>query len=124
MPDLRMDIVGFALADEQDKQDMQRAAAKGGGRFFDAQDRAALSNAIEESLAMPFEVFDSHDAPIADGLTGESGEALYKGNYTVAVHTASGDVTVRDVTIAEEKTTTVYLSREANGIGFRVEAAR
>jgi hypothetical protein len=61
---------------------------------------------------------------VEDGLTGESGEALYKGNYTVAVHTASGDVTVRDVTIAEEKTTTVYLSREANGIGFRVEAAR
>ncbi|MDH5622400.1 MAG: VWA domain-containing protein [Gammaproteobacteria bacterium] len=124
MPDLRVDIVGFALADEQDKKDMERAAERGGGRFFDAQDRSALSSAIEESLAMPFDVFDSRDTSIAAGLTGAQGQKLYEGNYTVAVHTASGDVTVRDVAIREEKTTTVYLSREGDGIRFRTEEAK
>ncbi|MCJ7839218.1 MAG: VWA domain-containing protein, partial [Burkholderiales bacterium] len=122
--DVRVDIVGFALADAKDKSDMESAAAQGAGRFFDAQDRSALSAAIEESLAMPFDVFDSRDTSIAQGLTGLQGQGLYEGNYTVAVHTASGDVTVRDVAIQQEKITTVYLSREGDGIRFRTEEAQ
>jgi len=122
--DVRIDIVGFALADAKDKRDMETAAAKGGGRFFDAQDRGALASAIAESLAMPFEVFDSREQSTAKGLTGQQGAALYQGNYSVIVRTASGDVTVRDVAIQEKKVTTIHLAREGDAIRFRTAAAQ
>lgn len=114
--DVRVDVVGFALADAADKVDMLRVAEQGKGRFFDAQDATALSAAILESLAMPIEVLDSRDQTIAKGLTGQQGQSLYQGNYTVVIHTAKGDVTVRDVAVREKQTTTITLSREGDGI--------
>jgi len=120
--DARIDIVGFALADKKDKADMDKVAGKSGGRFFDAQNRDALASAISESLAMPFEVLDGHDQKAAEGLTGQPLNSLYQGNYTVIVHTAKGDVTVRDVPLTETRTTQVILSREGDRIGYKVEA--
>ena len=48
---------------------------------------------------------------------------LFPGNYTVIVHTAKGDVTVRDVILAEARTTKVILSREEGQIKTRIGAA-
>jgi len=121
--DARIDIVGFALSDKKDKADMDKVAGKSGGRFFDAQNREALANAISESLAMPFEVLDGRDKQVGEGLTGQGTKALYQGNYTVIVHTAKGDVTVRDVALTESKTTRVILSREGDRISYKVEAS-
>jgi Mg-chelatase subunit ChlD len=120
--DVRLDIVGFALVDKKDKEDMIRVAASSGGRFFDAQNRDALSQAIDEALAMPFEVVDGRENKVGDGLTGQGANALYQGAYTVVVHTAKGDVTVRDVPVTEGRTTRVILSREGERIGYRVES--
>jgi Mg-chelatase subunit ChlD len=120
--DARIDIVGFALADKKDKEDMGKVAGKSGGRFFDAQNRKALAEAINESLAMPFEVLDGREQKVAEGLTGQDTKPLYQGNYTVIVHTANGDVTVRDVSLAEARTTNVILSRDGGRISYRVEA--
>jgi Mg-chelatase subunit ChlD len=120
--DARIDIVGFALADKKDKQDMSRVAETAGGRFFDAQNRDALASAIAESLAMPFDVLDSKETKVGDGLTGQSPYELYQGNYTVIVHTAKGDVTVRDVPLQEKAMTTVFLAREGDGIRVRIAA--
>lgn len=122
--DVRVDIVGFALADAKDKRDMEAAAARGGGRFFDAQDRGALANAIAEALAMPFEVFDGRERSIAKGLTGQQGATLYQGNYSVVVRTATGDLTVRDVAVQEGKITTIRLAREGDAIRFHTAEAK
>jgi hypothetical protein len=120
--DVRLDIVGFALVDKKDKEDMTRVAAKSGGRFFDAQNRDALAHAINEALAMPFEVIDGRENKVGAGLTGQGANALYQGVYTVIVHAAKGDVTVRDVPMMEGRTTRVILSREGERIGYRVES--
>ncbi|HXH72088.1 MAG TPA: VWA domain-containing protein [Mariprofundaceae bacterium] len=120
--DARIDIVGFALTDKKDKADMDKVAGKSGGRFFDAQNREALANAINEALAMPFEVLDGRENRVGEGLTGQGTQNLYQGNYTVIVHTAKGDVTVRDVPLTEGSTTKVILSRSDNRISYRVEA--
>jgi len=122
--DVRVDIVGFALAEQKVKEDMRRAAAAGGGRFFDAQNRDALAAAIRNTLAMPFEVLDGRDRPVATGLTGENPAELYQGDYSVIVRTAKGDVTVRDVRIAEGQSTDVLLAREEDGIRVSVSAPR
>ncbi|MDD5759452.1 MAG: VWA domain-containing protein, partial [Desulfobulbaceae bacterium] len=119
--DARIDIVGFALTDQKDKDDMAKVAKIAGGRFFDAQNRAALASSIGESLAMPFVVTDSRDRQVSEGLTGQSPNALYQGNYSVIVHTAKGDVTVRDVKIMEGKPTKIMLSREGDEIKTSIE---
>lgn len=120
--DVRVDIVGFALAEEKVKEDMLRAAEAGGGRFFDAQDRDALAAAIRKTLAMPFEVLDGRGRQAATGLTDQEGMDLYQGDYSVIAHTAKGDVTVRDVRIVEGKATEVVLARDEDGIRVRVSA--
>jgi len=120
--DARVDIVGFALADRKDKEDMQKVAGKSGGRFFDAQNREALADAIGEALAMPFEVLDSREQKVAEGLTGQQAQTLFPGKYTIIVHTATGDVTVRDVILTETRTTKVILSREEGQIKIRIGA--
>lgn len=120
--DVRIDIVGFALAEERVKEDMRRAAAAGGGRFLDAQDRAALAAAIRRTLAMPFEELDGRDRQIATGLTEQEALGRYQADYSVIVRTAKGDVTVRDVTIAEGQSTEVLLAREEDGMRASVSA--
>ncbi len=122
--DVQLDIVGFALAEEKVKQDMQRAAEAGGGRFFDAQDRAALANAIRKTLAMPFEVLDSRSRQTAIGLTDQEAMSLYQGDYSVIVRTARGDVTVRDVPVKEGQATLVLLARDDNGMTVSIDGPR
>lgn len=119
----RIDIVGFALTDQKDKDDMTQVAKIAGGRFFDAQNRADLAASIAESLAMPFEVTDSRGRQVSEGLTGQSPNALYPGNYSVIVHAAQGDVTVRDVKIMEGLPTKLILSREGDEIKTRIEGS-
>ena len=120
--DVRVDIVGFALAEEKVKEDMQRAAEAGGGRFFDAQDRDALAAAIRKTLAMPFEVLDGRGGQAATGLTDQEAMNLYQGDYSVIVRTAKGDVTVRDVRVVEGRLSEVVLAREDDGIRVRVSS--
>jgi len=85
------------------------------------ENRDALAPAINEALAMPFEVVDGRETKVGDGLTGQEASALYQGAYTVVVHTAKGDVTVRDVPVTEGRTTRVILSREGERISYRIE---
>ena len=119
--DARIDIVGFALTDKKDKADMDKVAGKSGGRFFDAQNREGLANSIGKALAMPFEVLDGRDKKAGEGLTGQGAQTLYQGSYTVIVHTANGNVTVRDVSLTEGHTTKIVLARDGERISYRVE---
>ena len=119
--DARIDIVGFALADAADKAEIARVAQTAGGRFHDAQNRDTLASSIAAALAMPFDVLDSRGRKLEIGLTGQPIEALYQGNYSVVVHTARGDVTVRDVRIDEGAGRHIVLFREADSIRSRVE---
>ena len=114
----------FALAEEKVKEDMQRAAAAGGGRFFDAQDRDALADAIRKSLAMPFEVLDGRGRQVAMSLTDQEELSLYQGDYSVIVRTAKGDVTVRDVPVKEGLATRVLLARDDKGMTVAVDGPR
>ena len=68
---VRLNIVGFALADAQTKDEMQRVAALTGGRFIDAADAQTLTGAIEQSLAVPYDVVDASGNTIASGRVGE-----------------------------------------------------
>jgi Ca-activated chloride channel family protein len=83
--DTTVNIVGFALKDEQLKQDMAAWAAAGGGVFADAQDQSGLSAAIAETLRAPFRVYDETGAIVGEGIVGSDAIPVPMGTYRVEV---------------------------------------
>jgi hypothetical protein len=90
--DVRLDIAGFALPDEKTRLQMQQAAKAGGGQFFDTDNGEALSKAIDQALASPFDVIDINDQVVASGLVGKAPLSLSPGQYKIVAHTARGDI--------------------------------
>ncbi|HLE77623.1 MAG TPA: hypothetical protein VJA65_04340 [bacterium] len=71
-----------------------------GGRFFDASNAKALTRAIQESLAVPYEVQDFAGEVVARGTTGQAAASVPEGVYTIVVRAAGTPITVRDVRVA------------------------
>jgi len=117
---LRFNVVGFALGDETVKEDLRGAASAGGGYFFDAQNRQGLQDALQQALAIPYDILDADGAIVASGLIDGSRLAVPQGVYTVAIRTASGDVTVRDVRVVLDRTTNVELKKEGETVGINI----
>jgi Mg-chelatase subunit ChlD/surface antigen len=115
--DLRLNVVGFALADEEVKLDMRETAALSGGRFFDAQDGDGLQAALEQALAAPFDVIDASDTVVASGITGQSSVAVPEGVYTVVVQATGEPITIPEVRVAYDRYTKVELKKEGREIG-------
>jgi Mg-chelatase subunit ChlD len=114
---VRVDVVGFALADAETKADMLEVAAITGGRFYDAQDRAELLAALRKAMALPFEVFDGEGQAVATGTTGEGGIQLMEGVYTVKVQSLGGALKVfEDVRIGADQYTRLELHLERGGV--------
>ena len=61
--DLRLNIVGFALGDAALEWLFEVWAELGGGQYFAENDAAALSQALEEALSIPFSVFVTTTSP-------------------------------------------------------------
>jgi hypothetical protein len=116
-----VNIVGFALADEATKWEVQRVAELSGGRFFDATDAKALRGAIEQALAVPYDVLDAAGTKLVGaGRVGQGAISLPEGTYTVTVHTGGTPLTIQSVTVAPSKSTTVELERQGQGIDARI----
>jgi len=118
---VRLNIVGFALADAATKRDMDRAAKLTGGKFFDAANAKALTQAIEQSLAVPYEVLDASGARVGGGVTGQDRTALPEGVYTVVVRAAGSPITINNVRIAQRAFTKVVLKKEGQEVGVQVQ---
>jgi hypothetical protein len=118
--DVRVNVVGFALAEETVKLEMQRVAELTGGRFFDAQDAEGLRDAIEESLAVPYDILDADGERVAGGLTGRASAEVPEGIYRVAVRTAGDPVIVEDVPIQAGEPTRIEIKKEGEEVGVRV----
>jgi hypothetical protein len=106
--DIRVNVVGFGLAEESTKRDMEKVAQITGGTFFDAQDRQTLLKALQSPLSIPFEVFDSSGKRIADGTVGETIE-LPVGEYAVRAQVGTLQAEVSSVYIQNKKLREVEL---------------
>jgi len=71
----------------------------------------ALTQAIEQSLAVPFDVVDAAGVRIGGGLTGI---------YTVVVQAAGKPVKIPNVCIAQNGFTKVVLKKEGQEIGIQI----
>jgi Mg-chelatase subunit ChlD len=118
--DVRLNIVGFALADTTDKRQMREVAERTGGRFFDARDAKGLGEAIRQALAVPYEVLDASGVRVGGGVTGQGAVELPEGVYTVVVPAAGEPLRVEHVRIAAGGSTEVQLRKEGAEIGVQV----
>jgi hypothetical protein len=104
--DVRVSIVGFAVAEPDLKRTFQHWAESGGGAYVDAQDGAALASALRTSFAPRFEVRSAEDL-VASGVVGGAAIELAAGSYTVRVMTEPPkDVTDVQVESEQERTVT------------------
>lgn len=117
---LRLNIVGFALADQATKDEMAKVTALTNGKFFDARDAIGLQKAIEEALAVPYDVVDDSGSKVASGVTGAGILSLPPGIYSVVIQATGKPIMIPDVHIQENGTTKVELKKEGEEVGTRV----
>jgi Mg-chelatase subunit ChlD len=120
---VKLNVVGFALADAALKAELRRLAEQTKGQFVEAKDAVSLRAAIEQSLAVPYDVLDATDTKVAEGVTGQAVTKLPEGVYTVRVR-AGKPIDVANVRIAAQQTTTIELKKEGQEVGVHVVGAR
>jgi hypothetical protein len=117
---VRVNVVGFALAEEKTKEDMNRVAAITGGRFFDAQDRAGLLTSIRSAMTIPYEVFDESGERVATATTGGDLITLREGLYTVKLGAAEKAFEIPTVSVAEGRYTLIELHQKDKDLMPRI----
>lgn len=117
---VRLNIVGFALVKEATKQEMERVAQLTGGHFFDAKDGKALQGAVQQALAVPYDVLDASGTHVGGGLTGQGVITLPEGMYTTVVHAMGEPIIIPGVRINQNQLTKVELKKEGQEIKTRV----
>lgn len=79
--DVTVNIVGFAIQGDRAKEAFRSWSEAGGGRYFDAQDSAALGDALARATRRPFDVLDAGGARVAGGEVGGAPLELPPGRY-------------------------------------------
>jgi len=80
--DVRVNIVGFAIDEQQLRETFQAWSRLGNGRYVEANDGAELADAMRASLAVPFEVLSGEEV-VGTGVVNGPGLRLAPGSYRV-----------------------------------------
>jgi len=87
--DVRINIVGFAIDDDEIKRDFVEWAELGGGEYLDAGEAEGLGEAMTRALQVPYVVIDADGNEIARGLVDGGPVEVPPGRYTVRVEAAT-----------------------------------
>ena len=87
--DVRLNIVGFTLANRKAKAQMREWARLGNGAFFDAGDKAELATGIARALAAPIDIYDRVGVLVGTGTVGGDPVPVPVGTYRVEVRSES-----------------------------------
>lgn len=117
---MRVEVVGFALADPKTKADMEEVAEIAGGRYHDARDSDSLRSALRRALESPYDVLDATGNEVASGRVGGEALALPEGSYSVVVRGADRVYRIPNVRIMRARLARVALRREGDGIVYQV----
>lgn len=102
--DIRVNIVGYAIDDNELAATFARWAALGGGQYFNVREEEALAAALVSAVNSEFQVLDIDGAVVATGVPGGDPLSLMPGSYTVRA--VDQDYTV---TITEAQRTTLEI---------------
>ena len=83
--DVRVNIVGFAVADEALKAQFREWAHLGNGQYFDAAGSADLGQAVAAAVQPPFRILDAAGNEMGGGLVDGDPVEVPPGTYTVEV---------------------------------------
>lgn len=86
--DVRLNIVGFAIDDDELAAEFERWSVLGGGRYFDADNETALAGAMQQALQPKFQVLDDSADVVAEGTAGGDPVTLPAGTYSVRLLTS------------------------------------
>jgi Mg-chelatase subunit ChlD len=81
---VRVNIVGFAVDNEELATTFGVWANAGGGSYFDARDAKGLGDAFSLAVLPAFEVLDAKKQVVAEGLVGGDPVKVLPGTYTVS----------------------------------------
>ncbi|MFV8816683.1 hypothetical protein [Haliea sp. E17] len=85
--DVNLNIVGFAIGDPELASQFESWAALGNGRYYAADNREGLQDALEQALRVPYRVLDGNGNEVASGQVGGPPVELEAGYYDVVVAT-------------------------------------
>jgi len=105
---LSLNIVGFAIDDEELEAQFSEWAGAGGGRYFGATDAKGLKDAVENALATPYTVYNQSGEAVAEGVVDGEPLELEQGVYRVVISTEPQQV-FNAVEIAGESDTKLSL---------------
>jgi len=86
--DVRVNIVGFAIDQDELKGEFRYWASLGGGAYFDATDAQQLGDSLTQAVRAPFDVYNSGGQVVASGAVGGEAVAVPAGSYVVKTRTS------------------------------------
>lgn len=86
--EVRINIVGFAIDQNELKSEFRRWANLGGGAYFDAADAEQLGASLTQAVRAPFDVHDATGLVVASGTVGGEAIVVPAGSYVVKTRTS------------------------------------
>jgi hypothetical protein len=106
--EVSLNIVGFAIDDNELEAQFQAWAELGGGRYLSAGNESELSETMQHALQVSYTVYDVGGNEVATGQVGGDPLELERGNYRVVVNTVPRQV-FDEVTLQGEDAVTLEL---------------
>ncbi len=107
--DMRIEVVGLAVADAAAKRLLDTIATLTRGRYHAAKDVPELKDALAEALRLAFTVEDQGGIGVARGMVGSERLCLEPGNYRVSVRSPTQTFTFDNVAIVPGQQTHLTL---------------
>jgi len=101
--EVSLNIVGFAIDDQELADEFAAWAEAGGGSYFAANDTETLATSVADALATSFRVFNANDEEVAVGRVDADPIQLEQGSYRVVLETVPR--TILTASITQGKTT-------------------
>ena len=109
--DLRIQVVGFDVAQNSSARDqLMRIAQATGGAYFDAASKEELRRALSLSAPFSYTVYDQEGNAVYTGRLGDDGPKLPAGIYRVVIDTTP-PIVLENVVISEKETTMIKVER-------------
>jgi hypothetical protein len=109
--DIRLSIVGFAIANPKTQQDLAGFAQGTGGLFYAAKDGAALGDALLAATTdkFPYTVFTPAGKVVFMSEAGNGSDEIAPGDYKVVVKAGTKEIVAPRVKVTLGQTTTLKL---------------
>ncbi len=114
--DMRIEVMGLAIADAATKRQLDAIATLTRGRYRPAKDAPELKAALAEALRLAFTVEDQSGL-VARGMVGSERLCLEPGKYRINVRSATQTFTFNDIAIAPGQQTHLTLTPEHEALG-------